>query len=358
LTEFRPTKKKKIISGAKTLSRNRAERGVGCRLHYTKTLKTPRVELCRLTTNEEGQFPPFPITVHVLVSDISQPPKLGFNVQKLVRWIFVFAADVHCFEKAFVDLGVWRCYMFQVAKHASRFQYLPNFSINGSLPFVAAMMNRKARSNDVKGSEIWKRRIQIVHDQLNSRLAGESALRLAQHRWRKIQANAGSFVAMRQQQCEQMTVAATQIEDTLRMLGYFGDKSCFAFLSMRDIFEPPQVVKRMIRSGPLVGHVHSLKTAWISLAYCAPGRIAHCAQKILMMSSTMAMPVTRMSFSGVMKPHSWTIATPVIRPKPMPFKRPNSAPAQNRRPACAQMRAPRGMPKNEGLSETGLVLCC
>jgi hypothetical protein len=123
------------------------------------------------------------------------------------------------------------------------------------------MMNRKARSNDVKGSEIWKRRIQIVHDQLNSRLAGESALRLAQHRWRQIQANAGSFVAMRQQQCEQMTVTATQIEDTLRMLGYFGDKSCFAFLSMRDIFEPPQVVESMFRSGPLVGHVVS-QTTW------------------------------------------------------------------------------------------------
>jgi hypothetical protein len=51
-----------------------------------------------------------------VISDISQPLQLRLNVEKLVRWVLLLAAGVHRFEKAFVNIGIWRCDMFPGCK--------------------------------------------------------------------------------------------------------------------------------------------------------------------------------------------------------------------------------------------------
>src|SRR5262245_20954965 len=57
-----------------------------------------RARNCGPLPNEEGEFPPLPVAVHVLEADLPQPPQLRLHVQQLVRLVLFLGRDTQGVE--------------------------------------------------------------------------------------------------------------------------------------------------------------------------------------------------------------------------------------------------------------------
>src|SRR5262245_29757834 len=62
---------------------------------------------CRFTSCEQCQFPPFPETIHIRKTDLSQPAELRLDIQQFVGRIFLLGRDAQCLKKATVQPDSW-----------------------------------------------------------------------------------------------------------------------------------------------------------------------------------------------------------------------------------------------------------
>src|SRR5258706_7763493 len=71
------------------------------------------------STNKR-ELEPFPMAIHILKTDLTQPLELKLHAGELVRWVFVGCGNAQGAQESFVQLSRSRRHMFQVAEDAAR----------------------------------------------------------------------------------------------------------------------------------------------------------------------------------------------------------------------------------------------
>ena len=90
----------------------------------------------RFPSDEQGQFPPLPEAVGVVVADFAEPAELGFDVEELVGRVFVGGCDAEGVEEAGVEAGGGGGDVLEVAKEAAGVEGRPDFLVEVALAGV------------------------------------------------------------------------------------------------------------------------------------------------------------------------------------------------------------------------------
>ena len=80
---------------------------------------SPRRLARRSNTYQQSQFPPFPMAIHILKSDLPQPIQLRVQIHELVRRIFFVRQYIQLLQKLIVQPQRRRCNVLKIAKHTT-----------------------------------------------------------------------------------------------------------------------------------------------------------------------------------------------------------------------------------------------
>src|SRR5207302_8628062 len=115
----------------------------------------------RLPARQQRELQPLPVTVDVGESDFTQPLKLRFNVQQLVRGVFTEQRNAEPLEEALVQGRRRRSDVFQVAEDTARREQAEHLGVERALAFVDQVMNGEARHHRVKHAQDGQRQVEV-----------------------------------------------------------------------------------------------------------------------------------------------------------------------------------------------------
>src|SRR4051812_6110451 len=141
----------------------RVRREVSAWVIRRSTLRSARRLHLRLVAGEEGQFPPLPEALDVLVADLAQPAELGLDVEQLVGGILLRSADQ--LEELGVQALSRRRHVFEVGEYAAGLDHVEDLFVHLALALVRAVVDGEGRHDQVEGAEVGQWGVEVVlHD--------------------------------------------------------------------------------------------------------------------------------------------------------------------------------------------------
>jgi len=142
--------------------------------------------------------------------------------------------------------------VLEVTKRTARLQQTKNFRIESPFSLVRQVMNRKARNHRIKGTKRWQRKIHIVFQNANSGIGGKTLPRGLEHGRRKVDCYSFRLRMPLPHQCEQPSIACTQVENPARAGRDELQQRCLAFIAMGNLIRAPKIVLYMLARSPQI----------------------------------------------------------------------------------------------------------
>lgn len=167
-------------------------------------------------TGQQRQFPPLPLAIHMRKADFAQPLDLRFRIQQFVRGVFRFYRESDAMKKFLMQPGGWGGDVLQITKHAACVEQTENFRIERTLSLMHQMVNREARNNCIKRTNLGKRKIHVVLYNANPRIRGEAGPYSSKHRRGEVDSNSFGIRMLPPHQREQPPISRAQIQNAAR----------------------------------------------------------------------------------------------------------------------------------------------
>ena len=143
--------------------------------------------------------------------------------------------------------------MLEVREHPTGFEQIENFAIQLALSLVLEVVDGKRRDDGVEAPERGQRLGEVVLDELDAPVVGESLARHLQHGLREIEAHAEHLATVDPEEGEQPPVARPEVEDAPGLAGHLLEQDALSLRAVRISVGPGEVAQRVFRGCPLLG---------------------------------------------------------------------------------------------------------
>src|SRR5580658_3683770 len=199
---------------------------------------------------EQCQFAPFPVAVDIGVANLTQPRKLGFEIEQLIRWVFVLAGNSP--KEPGMETRRGGSNVLEIAEDATRSEGLEYLLIESTFSLVRQVMNCKTRHHKVKLPHRRQFVFKIVGDNADAGLRSKQITRSLQHRWRKVQPDKLRARKCRFHQRKEPSSATAQVKNASCLSGHKLEKGGLTLDAVRNRVRSPEIVQGMFSGGPKI----------------------------------------------------------------------------------------------------------